>query len=240
LVPPEATVGRDLGERLTALVRAPLEAAETAPGLEDLPLVELPVDTAGSVMAVIYSGDGGWRDIDKDIAGYLQSKGVPVVGVDSLRYFWAEKKPDQTAKDLDRILEHYRAAWHRPDVLLIGYSFGADVLPFAYNRLPPAAKAAVRRLVLLGPSLSADFEIHVTGWLGLDSGPEAPPLAPELKRLDPGLVECVYGREEEDSGCTLPELAGATLVKTEGGHHFDGDYVTLAQDILAGAAAKKP
>ena len=48
-------------------------------------------------MAVIYSGDGGWRDIDKDIAGALQEKGIPVVGVDSLRYFWSEKTPDQVA-----------------------------------------------------------------------------------------------------------------------------------------------
>ena len=52
---------------------------------------------AGRQMAVVYSGDGGWRDIDKDIAGRLQASGIPVVGVDSLRYFWSEKTPEQTA-----------------------------------------------------------------------------------------------------------------------------------------------
>ena len=66
-------------------------------------------------MAVVYSGDGGWRDIDKDIASRLQAKGIPVVGVDSLRYFWSEKTPEQIAADLGLIMAHYREAWrHGP------------------------------------------------------------------------------------------------------------------------------
>ena len=78
-----------LGDRLAALLEGPLTAAaeETLAGL---PLVALPVKEPGRLMAVIYSGDGGWRDIDKDIAGALQAQGIPVVGVDSLRYFWSE------------------------------------------------------------------------------------------------------------------------------------------------------
>ena len=159
--------GADLGARLTQLLEAPL-AGEAAAGLAGLPLIELPVATAGSQLAVIYSGDGGWRDIDKQIAGRLQADGIPVVGIDSLRYFWSEKTPEQTAADLATVLAHYREAWSRPDVVLVGYSFGADILPFAYNRLPADEQAHVHRLSLLALSGSADFEIHVTGWLGVE------------------------------------------------------------------------
>ena len=88
--PPEG----GLDERLAALLEAPLAAAANDT-LAGLPLVDLPVTTPGRLMAVVYSGDGGWRDIDKDIAGRLQEKGVPVVGVDSLRYFWSEKTPER-------------------------------------------------------------------------------------------------------------------------------------------------
>ncbi len=59
-------------------------------------------------MAVFYSGDGGWRDLDKQISGVLAEHGIATVGVDSLRYFWEEKAPEQVADDLAAILRHYR------------------------------------------------------------------------------------------------------------------------------------
>ena len=223
----------DLAERLVALIEAPLAAA-TADTLSGLPLVELPVTTPGRLMAVVYSGDGGWRDIDKDIASRLQAKGIPVVGVDSLRYFWSEKSPEQIAADLGLIIDHYREAWQRPEVVLIGYSFGADALPFAYNRLTPDERASVTRMALLGLSRSADLVIHVTGWLGVESHEGSLPTAPELARLPPALVQCFYGAEEKDTACMSPELKNAQVVKTPGGHHFDGDYGKLADTILAG------
>lgn len=231
----DAPAGGDLAERLALLLGPPVDAAARASQtLARLPLVELPVDKPGKLMAVVYSGDGGWRDIDKDIAGRLQASGVPVVGVDSLRYFWSEKTPDQLAKDLGLILDRYREAWRRPEVVLVGYSFGADALPFAYNRLGPDQRSAVRRLALLGLAPTADMAIRVAGWLGLDSGTGLP-VAPELARLPPGLVQCFYGAEEEGTACTAPELKGAELVRTGGGHHFDGDYAALADAIVRGA-----
>jgi type IV secretory pathway VirJ component len=237
LVPPAIEGG--LGERLAALLD-PALVTPAENGLAGLPLVELPVATAagGGLVAVVYSGDGGWRDLDKEIAGRLQAEGIPVVGVDSLRYFWSEKTPDQVAADLATILAHYRVAWRRPDVLLVGYSFGADVLPFAYNRLPEDEKARVRRMALLGLARSADFEIHVTGWLGVDAHTGSRSTAPELARISPELVQCFYGAEEHDTACTLPELKGAELVRTAGGHHFDGDYGKLADAILASVARR--
>jgi len=73
---------------------------------------------------VIFSGDGGWRDLDKTIGERLAEAGVPVVGVDSLRYFWQEKTPEGVASDLAGILRHYAEEWQRPQVALVGYSFG--------------------------------------------------------------------------------------------------------------------
>lgn len=236
-VVPEPATGSNLLTRLVLLLRPPLETAEAKPSaLAELPLVELPVATAGRLMAVVYSGDGGWRDLDKEIAERLQARGVPVVGVDALRYFWSEKSPDQVAGDLGLILDHYRTSWQRPDVVLIGYSFGADVLPFAYNRLRPEQQRTIRHLALLGLAPSADMVIRVTGWLGVEAHPGSLPTAPELGRLPPELVQCFYGAEEADTACTAPELRGAELVRTGGGHHFDGNYTALADAILAAAS----
>jgi len=99
--------------------------------VDGLPLVELPASSPSRLMAVFLSGDGGWRDIDKTIAENLQSLGVSVVGWDSARYFWQTKTPEQTAADLSAVIQAYSANWHADKIALIGFSFGADALPFA-------------------------------------------------------------------------------------------------------------
>jgi type IV secretory pathway VirJ component len=109
------------------------------------------------------------------------------------------------------------------------------VLPFAYNRLRPDIKERVVLLSLLGFSQRAAFEIEVTGWLGLEPGEDAPSTVAEVKTIDPKLVQCFYGEEEDDTACVAPELAKAELIKTKGGHHFDGDYAALAKKIMEGA-----
>src|SRR5207237_1436566 len=93
-------------------------------------------------------------------------QGIPVAGFDSLRYFWSARTPDGLAADLDRVIRYYAARWRRSEVVLIGYSQGADVLPFAINRLPAATRARVRSTALLGPGQKASFEFHVTNWIG--------------------------------------------------------------------------
>jgi type IV secretory pathway VirJ component len=230
-VKPGMTLAERVGQLVETRIRATIEAESP---LNDLPLIELPADGPDRRMAVIWSGDGGWRDLDKQIGERLAAEGVPVIGVDTLRYFWSAKPPEAMAKDLAAIIEHYALAWNRPEVLLIGYSFGADVLPFAYNRLSQPAQARVKQLSLLGLSTFADFEIHVSAWVSESRHPNSLDTAPELARLDGVAVQCFYGAEETDTGCTLPELKGAQIVRTTGGHHFDGDYAALARRILAG------
>jgi type IV secretory pathway VirJ component len=206
--------------------------------LADLQLIELPATAQHNTLAIVYSGDGGWRDIDKSVAEALQKQGVPTVGVDSLRYFWSQKTPEQTSADLARIIEAYIERWNVDHVILIGYSFGADVLPNAYNRLPGEVKETVAELSLLGLSEAVDYEISVGEFLGTSSS-EGETL-PDLKRIKPALVQCVYGEDEDDSACPKLDGTGAELIKTTGGHHFDGDYDALAAKILDGFKCRVP
>ncbi|HEY0511434.1 MAG TPA: AcvB/VirJ family lysyl-phosphatidylglycerol hydrolase [Thermoanaerobaculia bacterium] len=218
-------------------------ALKGAPAVADLPLVEVPAKAqGGKTLAVILSGDGGWAGIDRDVAGALAAKGIPVVGWNSLQYFWSAKKPDTGGRDLERILRHYLAAWNKSDVLLIGYSFGADVLPFFADRLPADLLGRVRLVALLGPGTTADFEFHVTDWLG--GGSKGQPVLPEVRKLagHPPVL-CLYGNKESDSLCPqIPAALGKAQV-LPGAHHFGGDYDVLAALILkeaqGGAEAKR-
>jgi type IV secretory pathway VirJ component len=204
--------------------------------LADLPLVEVRAKQPASTFAVLLSGDGGWAGLDKNVAAALAARGVDVVGVDSLRYFWSRRTPQGLADDLDRILRYYAAQWKKSGAILVGYSQGADVLPFAINRLPAASRALVRYGVLMGLSQEASFEFHVGNWLGNDDD-DALPIRPEASKLDPRRTLCIYGADEVDSLC--PQLAPASVValKMPGGHHFDDAYDELASTILTHAAA---
>jgi type IV secretory pathway VirJ component len=235
------TLGRDapLADRIATLLKRDAPADADASAVSSLPIEELPAASPSPTLAIIYSGDGGWQDLDKTIGETLQQKGIPVVGVDSLRYFWSQQTPDQTAKDLAHIIDHYGKAWGARHVLLIGYSFGANVLPFAYNRLPAAEKAKVDQISLMGLAERTDFEIRVTGWLGVSADDDAPPVLPEIKSINPALIQCFYGEEEDDTVCPTPGLAATEVIKTTGGHHFDGDYDSLARIIMDGAAKRQ-
>ena len=103
-MPPSMATGDALRSLIEPYLAKPGPAVtkihtNTAPRVDisALPLAELPVAHPSKLMAILLSGDGGWRDLDKTIAEDLQQQGVPVVGLDTLRYFWSKKTPQQTA-----------------------------------------------------------------------------------------------------------------------------------------------
>jgi type IV secretory pathway VirJ component len=214
---------------------SPPAAAETAgsPALPGLPVIEMPSPgaPAGQPLAVILSGDGGWASVDREVAKVLAGRrGVPVVGLDTLEYFWNARTPDAAAADLQRLLRHYLAAWKRDRVLLVGYSLGADVLPFLADRLPADLLQRVSLIALLGPSHTTPFEIRIK-----ENKAAELPVKPEVLKLRGRPVLCVAAAGEEDSLCSDlgPELA--RKVELQGSHAFQGDYEQLADRILAAA-----
>lgn len=202
-----------------------------------MPVVEHPAAGPSDTLTLFYSGDGGWRDLDRASAEHMVKAGYPVVGIDTLRYYWQHKSAEQSADDLSRLMRHYRDAWHVKHFVLAGYSFGADVLTAIYNRLPDDDRDQVDALLLLAFARSGSFEIEVGGWLG-KQGDEAA-TGPEMRQLPAAKVFCVYGSEEAtDSGCTQPDAVGERL-ELAGGHHFDGDYDNLAEKLLAAIRARQ-
>lgn len=205
---------------------------KTAPltnALSDLPLVELPAK-GSDTLAVMISGDGGWASIDKQIAEALNKKGIAVIGLNSLQYFWSKKNPDIAGNDLSRILHYYSDAWATKKTMLIGYSTGADTLPFMVNRLPVEMKSKVQSISLLGIGSNANFEFHVSDWLMSSDGLYK--VIPEVEKLKSMNVLCIYGEDESDSACRSLNKNDVHIIEKKGGHHFSGDYEMLTQTIL--------
>jgi type IV secretory pathway VirJ component len=212
--------------------RVTSEFHATDPGIADLSLVEVPAVRVGehnNVLAIILSGDGGWADLDKSVAAGLSQKGIPVVGWSSLKYYWTPRAPDAAADDLARIIEHYLRAWNKTRVVLIGYSFGADVVPFLANRLPADLARHVASAVLMGLSDTASFEFNLTEWIRTTKSEYR--TAPEIEKMT-APVTCIYGSDEVDSGCRLLKGQRVTEEAVGKGHHFSGDYERLVASIL--------
>lgn len=198
--------------------------------LNKLPLIEVPTANGSDTLTVFYSGDGGWRGIDKKISGQIADAGISVVGVDALEYFWDFKTPEQSALELSQLMEHYRQVWCIKHFILAGYSFGADVIPFVYNRLPANDQADIQSMVLLSFARSANFEIRLEGMIGKDIGKF--PTGPEMAKLPAGKVLCVYGTDEAGkSGCTESTAVGQRL-PFPGNHHFNEDYETISEHLI--------
>ena len=211
--------------------------------LADLPIIETDAaDKSSKYFAVILSGDGGWAGIDRALSVQLRDDGIKSVGLDSLRYFWQEKTPEVLSRDLTKIAKFYSKKWGLNKILWIGYSFGADVLPFAISRFSQDILTMTDGAVYVGPSTNATFEFHVTDWLD-SSSQDGENVPKEIAKLDADVPQlCIFADEEKESPCRIIKGKNFTAKPLSGGHHFGGDYDALANLIedFADAVATRP
>lgn len=203
-------------------------AASLAPAKTLIPIASA---KPGDALAMFYSGDGGWGGLDQKVAERLADAGVPTVGINSLAYFRAKRSPDAVAEDLATQIRAYQRLWGRSDVVLVGYSFGADALPAIIPRLPADLRGQISHVVLIGTGPRGDLRFHPASWLNLASH-DSYAVQPAIAALKGPKITCVYGDKERADIC--PDLLDAevTKVRLPGGHHFDGDYAALGEAVL--------
>ncbi len=223
-----------------SLISTPPAAARLLPaggvsprsGLDDLPLVSV-VDRAAPTtdsFAIFLSGDGGWADFDQALAAAFAARGVPVVGWSTLWYFWSAKSPAQSARDLSRAITHFGTAWGKHRVVLVGYSFGAETLPFMVEGLPANQQGAIAAVALISPGREARFDFSPLDWL--DARRSGLPTLPAIVKLDPLKSLCIYGAEDHDSICPALPKGASVVMQFPGGHHLGGAYDKLTTAIL--------
>ena len=209
-------------------------AAKGGDDLSKLPLSEMPAtaDTS-SVLAIFLTGDGGWAKLDKQVTSQLRSHGVAVVGLNTRPYLSKKKDPAQIAADLTKIARHYLLAWNKSRLAIVGYSRGADLMPFAVAGMPADLRARTVLLAMLGLSTRAGFEFHFQDIL-FDVKRSSDQLTlPVLAKLKGMRMLCVYGADEKDSGCrNAPPGLITRTVQLPGGHHYDDDFRQVGDLVL--------
>ncbi len=241
---PRARRCRTCARRPATIAAALVLGAGTlgAPGrlaAQKLPVVEVPAtsDTAsvpGSPLAFVFSGDGNWSGADKEVAEAFAKAGIPVVGLEARSYLrQAHRTPEGVAADVGGLLETYLTRWKRTSVVLIGYSRGADLMPFIVNRLDPEMRTRIRMVALLDPEPNASFTFHFSDLLRDKRRPSDLPVVPEIERMAGLRIVCVYGTEESNSACPLVPPGLVDVVQRPGHHRMGGEGTDVAGLLLA-------
>jgi len=191
---------------------------------------DLPIDTLGSKdmskpLVLYISGDGGFNSFSKQFMQQWNNNGYPVIALNAKSYFWNTKTPEAACKDVESLVNEYLSLWKRNEVILAGYSFGADVIPFIQTRLNTAILNKIKHTVLFSPSKTTDFTIHL---FYSDKGSSVPA---EINKLNkPVLI--IYGEKETN----LPEdqinNKLAVIIKVAGDHHYNSELSTVINNVI--------
>ena len=196
------------------------------------------------VAAVVISGDMGLNiGMGGQLAERLAAEGIPVVGINSLSYFRKRRLPADLEALVATAMLQALAVPGTNQVVLIGQSFGADILPTGVEALAPALRARVAMIALVVPARTAEFRAspsEIFSW----HEPEVDAV-PAARRLDWTPVVCIYGAAETRSLC--PALTGSNVrqVMLPGGHPLHRDTAAVLKLLIdsidaTGAGVPRP
>lgn len=198
----------------------------------DLPLTIIHSDSKENLpLAFMISGDGGWTSFDQELGEQFAKEGIPVVGLDAQNYFWKVKTPQKSALEISKAIEHYMNQWNKKSFILVGYSFGASVLPFIANNFPTELKPKMKGLYSLSPDETADFEIHLLDMLQVKTT-EKYDVVNEINKIKNLNPICFFGNEESETVRKKFEKSGNKVIMLAGNHHFDNAFVSIVANVL--------
>lgn len=177
------------------------------------------------------SGDGGMNSFSTSLCETLNKRGFDVAALNAKDYFWDKKTPEQTATDVSNFLISKLTGRKDQRVVLIGYSFGADVLPFVLNRMPPSLASKIVVSYIMASSGSTDFEIHVADMFG-KAKRRGVDVVTEINKIKGQRIVIVNGSDEQDLDLSKITLQKYTHEVIPGGHHFEGNINQIANVIV--------
>lgn len=184
-------------------------------------------DIRAKPVAIIISGDRGWYGFEQGIADSLAAEGVPTIGLDTRKYFWNRRTPEETATDIAKCISQHNMTWQRSRFIFIGYSLGAELVPFIVNKLPETIRSSVTMIVLLSPAATTDFQVHYSDMLGIGSRHDTYKVTDEIDRIKTIPILLIFGADEKT---VLPGMltgTPVTLVKVPGDHSYNHDSLLI-------------
>lgn len=203
----------------------------------DLPARGVPHPSRPDVAAVIFSGDMGFRiGMTPKISAAISDMGIPVTAVSSLEYFRTRRSPAEVRAYIAAAMDHATRTTGARRLILVGQSYGADMLHVGLSTLPEAQRDRIIFVVMVVPTDTIYFQIgpgELTEW----ARPDAHAL-PTARMLTWVPVLCIHGIEERDSLCPKLTQPGVRRITLPGGHPLDHDSATLSATLVREIGAR--
>lgn len=205
------------------------------PLFHDLPAMR---GDAARPAIVMLSGDMGNRiGMTPKISAWLNGRGYAVITVNSLTYFSPRRTPQEATQLIEAAMARAMKLGKTNHVVLIGQSFGADMLHAGLVQLPVSARQPIRSVVLIVPGNHIIFRASPIELAGLEIPDQR--AHPTASRLNWVPVTCVYGVDETDSLCPELQMPNIRRIALPGGHKLNRDARALEAAILPAIAASK-
>ncbi|NEW81084.1 MAG: hypothetical protein GZ094_01780 [Mariniphaga sp.] len=206
--------------------------AQHARYVNDMPL-QLSASKGSNAALVLYlSGDGGWNEFNQKLVQEFEKQGYGVVTLNTRKYFWDQKSPEVFAGDIDQLSKYYLKEWKKSSVVIVGYSFGADVGIFLPGRLSSELQKKIIKIALISPSASSDFVIRLSDMIGDSENVNRKfKVKPEIEKADMPVI-CIFGNDEKLMLKTnLPKKKNLIIYELPGDHRYNNDFKALSKLI---------
>lgn len=198
-------------------------------------LVPASIPRDGGTVAVFFSGDMGFNaGMGPVIASHMAQGGLPVLGVNSLTAFAQRRTPQETGHLVQEAVRRALALPGARRVMLVGQSFGANMLLAGLGRLPLPERRRIAMVALVVPARSMLYRATPGGVFDFD---DDGPALPAARALDWAPVLCVHGQEESGSLCPLWHQANIRRIALPGGHFLNDDSALVARTLLRALTA---
>lgn len=196
------------------------------------PIWRFPAQGRPAPVSVLYfSGDAGIRfGMGNYMAHRFPERGIDFTALSTSTVFrLGGNRAKVNAVVAGAVRDAEKRAGARP-VVLIGQSYGADILQTGLAALPRSLRFGIGGVVLIVPGTETFFRADPLGIL-YGFRPDSVSTT-TLRRIDWVPLTCIHGIEETDSVCPLLKAPNVTSVGLPGGHVMHRDAPTLAAAVL--------
>ena len=206
--------------------------AQGISALKDLPLDASASKGSSSDLVIYLTGDGGLNSFSQKIKEEFEKKGFGVVTLNSRKYFWKGKSPEVFARDIEKISNYFMKSWEKAKLIIVGYSFGADVASFLPGLLNMELQNKIKKIALLSPSASTDFEVRLSDLLATtDDAERKYKVGGEIEKNKLPMA-CIFGQDENLLlKKSLAENDSLKIYQLPGGHHYNDNFPLLMEII---------
>lgn len=201
--------------------------------VSDFPLTEYKTENESAIQIFYISGDGGLNEFSKSLCAGIASRGYSVIALDAKKYFWSPKTPETFVKDLSTIIRHFQQLWKVDSFVLLGYSFGADVVAFMPGRLPEDLVKKIRYSFFLNPSPTTDFEVKLMDLLGKKPSNRKYDVSAEINSITHIPATCLFSEDDYDGISDRIYNDEVEIRILPGDHRFNHEVDLIISTIIA-------